>query len=319
MNRVTAMCRRNLLIGAAIGAFSTVAREYDNSRIGAKWRLAVKSHLGERQTVAARPAVGQMLRAWRQRRHLSQLTLAVEADISQRHLSFVESGRARPSRELVLHIAEHLHVPLRERNALLFAAGFAPVYRERSYDDPDLAVARQAMERVLKAHEPNPALLVDRHWNLVAANAAMAAMLAPVADPALMTPPVNLLRLTLHPAGMAPAIVNLRVVRLHVLDRLRQQVDATADPVLANLLTELSGYPATHAHSEPEDADAESPATSGHIALPLRIRSGDAVLSFISTITVFGTPLDITLSELALETFFPEDEFTAAALAAATA
>ena len=287
-------------------------------RIGAKWRFAVKSYPGERQTEATRPAVGQMLRAWRQRRHLSQLALAVETDISQRHVSFVESGRAQPSREMVLHIAEHLRVPLRERNALLFAAGFAPIYRERRYDDPDLAVARQAMERVLKAHEPNPALLVDRHWNLVAANAAVSLMLALVADPALLTPPANVLRLTLHPAGLAPAIVNLSVVRLHVLDRLRQQVDATADTVLADLLTELAAYPATNAHSETADGNPESLATAGHIALPLRLRSGDAVLSFISTITVFGTPLDVTLSELALETFFPEDAFTAAALAAAT-
>ncbi len=277
----------------------------------------MNSRLGERQADAIRPAVGQMLRVWRRRRHLTQLALAAETDISQRHLSFVESGRAQPSREMVLRIAEHLRVPLRERNALLFAAGFAPVYRERSYDDPELAVARQAMERVLKAHEPNPALLVDRHWNLVAANAALAPMLAPVTDPALVTPPVNVLRLTLHPAGMAPAIVNLPVVRSHLLERLRQQVDATADPVLANLLTELSAYPATNAYSVPAAADAESLASAGHIALPLRIRSGDAVLSFISTITVFGTPLDVTLSELALETFFPEDAFTAAALAAA--
>ena len=277
----------------------------------------MNSSLGERQADAARPAVGQMLRVWRQRRHLTQLAVAVDTDISQRHLSFVESGRAQPSRAMILRIAEHLRIPLRERNALLFTAGFAPVYRERSYDDPELAVARQAMERVLKAHEPNPALLVDRHWNLVAANAALAPMLAPVTDPALVTPPVNVLRLTLHPAGMAPAIMNLPVVRLHVLDRLRQQVDATADPVLANLLTELSAYPATNACSEPAHADAESLAAGGHIALPLRIRSGDTVLSFISTITVFGTPLDVTLSELALETFFPEDAFTAAALAAA--
>jgi transcriptional regulator with XRE-family HTH domain len=262
-----------------------------------------------------RPAVGRMLRDWRARRHLSQLQLAVDAEISQRHLSFIESGRAQPSREMLLRVAEELRVPLRERNALLLAAGFAPVYRERSLGDPDLAAARQAIDRVLKAHEPNPALLVDRHWNLVAANSAIAPMLAPVTETSLLTPPVNVLRLSLHPAGLAPAIVNLAAWRFHLLDRLRHQLDVTGDPALGNLLTELGAYPATNTFTTHPDQNSTEVVEFGSIAVPLRIRMGDAVLSFISTTTVFGTPLDITLSELALETFFPEDALTSAALA----
>ena len=317
MNRAAALSSRNLLVGAALRAISAGAREYDGTHpVRADWRFAMKPQLGERHAGAARPAVGQMLRTWRQRRRLSQLALAVETEISQRHLSFVESGRAIPSREMIVRIAQNLGVPLRERNALLFAAGFAPIYRERTYDDPDLAAARQAIDRVLKAHEPNPALLVDRHWNLVAANSAVAPMLKPVTNQALVTPPINVLRLSLHPAGMAPAIVNLPAWRAHLLERLRHQIDATGDPELANLLTELSEYPATNSHSTSAVPDIESLAGAGSIAVPLRLQFGEAVLSFISTTTVFGTPLDITLSELALETFFPEDALTASALAA---
>ena len=267
------------------------------------------------QPGAAKPAVGQLLRSWRARRRLSQLDLAVEADISQRHLSFIESGRARPSREMLLHVAEHLEVPLRERNALLHAAGFAPVFRERALDDPELAAARQMIDRVLKAHEPNPALLVDRYWNLVTANSASGFLMKLVMDPALLAPPVNMLRLSLHPAGFAPVIVNFGAVRSHILERLRRLIDVTAEPYLTTLLTELNSYPATNAHSGSAPTDAAAHADDGSVALPLRLKVGDIALSFISTITVFGSPLDITLAELALETFFPEDAATAAALA----
>jgi transcriptional regulator with XRE-family HTH domain len=270
-------------------------------------------------SAAPQPAVGKMLRAWRTRRRLSQLELAVEAEISQRHLSFIESGRSQPSRDMLLRVAEQLGVPLRERNALLYAAGFAPIFRERTLDDPDFAAARRIIDRVLKAHEPNPALLVDRHWNLVAANAAVAALLAPVTDPLLVAPPVNVLRLSLHPAGLGAAIMNLPAWRSHVLARLRHQFETTGDPQLGTLMTELAAYPSTNAHTPATAEDHGALSESGLIAVPMRIRMGDAVLSLISTTTVFGTPLDITLSELALETFFPEDAETASVLGALTA
>jgi transcriptional regulator with XRE-family HTH domain len=271
------------------------------------------------ENAAPQPAVGKMLRAWRTRRRLSQLELAVEAEISQRHLSFIESGRSQPSRDMLLRVAEQLEVPLRERNALLYAAGFAPIFRERTLDDPDFAAARWVIDRVLKAHEPNPALLVDRHWNLVAANAAVAALLAPVTDPLLVAPPVNVLRLSLHPAGLGAAIMNLPAWRSHVLARLRHQFENTGDPQLGTLMTELAAYPSTNAHTPATAEDHGALPESGLIAVPMRIRMGDAVLSLISTTTVFGTPLDITLSELALETFFPEDAETASVLGALTA
>lgn len=256
----------------------------------AKAKAARTSHFGDR------------LREWRQRRHLSQLDLAGDAEISARHLSFVETGRAAPSREMVLRLAERLDVPLRERNVLLVAAGFAPAFPDRSLDDPALAAARQAMETVLKAHEPYPALAVDRHWNLVSANAMIAPFLAGVA-PSLLTPPLNVMRLSFHPQGLAPLTVNLAEWCGHLLERLHRQCEATADPVLIALYEELKTYPIP-ARKAPHTVGADS------LAVPYKIRMGDNVLSFISTTMVFGTPLDVTLSELALETFFPADELT---------
>lgn len=254
--------------------------------------------------IATRP-VGNLLREWRQRRRMSQLDFAVEAEISSKHLSFLETGRSQPSREMVLHLAELLEVPLRERNALLIAAGFAPMFRERALNDPDLDPARQAVELVLKGHEPYPAIAVDRHWNLVASNSAAERMLVGV-DPELLKPPMNALRVCLHPNGMAPRIVNLAEWRAHLLARLRRLIDMSADPVLKALLEELAAYPAPHLEGDH--------APAGAIAVPLRIASPAGVLSFISTITVFGTPIDVTLSELALEAFFPADAATAAVL-----
>ena len=186
--------------------------------------------------------VGDLLREWRQRRRVSQLELALDAEISAKHVSFVESGRAQPSRDMVLKLAEHLQVPLRERNALLQAAGFAAVYAERALTDPALATARAAVELVLKGHEPFPAIAVDRHWSLVAANAAVAPMLEGI-DQSLLTPPVNVLRVSLHPSGLAPRIVNFAEWRGHLLERLRRQVESTNDQVLADLLRELRQYP----------------------------------------------------------------------------
>lgn len=256
------------------------------------------------------PTIGTLLRDWRQLRRFSQLDLALEAEISQKHLSFIESGRSRPSREMVLQLAEHLGVPLRERNALLLAAGYAPVYPQRPLDDPGLGAARAAIDLVLKGHEPYPALAVDRHWTLLAANATVTALLGLVAEAALLRPPINVLRLSLHPGGLAPHIVNLDEWRAHLLARLRQQIRATADPVLAELLGELLACPAPSAPARKGDP---SEAEAG-IVVPMQLRLGGGVLSLISTTTVFGTPVDVTLSELALETFFPADAATAEAL-----
>lgn len=253
-------------------------------------------------------SVGGLIREWRMRRRLSQLDLAADAEISQRHLSFVESGRAMPSREMVLHLAEQLEVPLRQRNQLLLAAGYAPTFSESTLDDPLLAPAMAAVEMVLKGHEPFPAIAVDRHWNLVAANAALAPLLEDIADASLLAPPANVLRLSLHPAGLAPRIANLHDWRRHLLARLRRQIDASGDPTLTELERELLSYPGASPTSRPTH-----PATAA-IAHPLRLMMGRQVLSFISTITVFGTPIDVTLSELAIESFFPADPDTAGLL-----
>jgi transcriptional regulator with XRE-family HTH domain len=264
-------------------------------------------------------SAGALIRQWRQRRRLSQLDCALEAEISQKHLSFIESGRSQPSREMVLRLAERLDVPLRERNAIMLAAGFAPVFPERSLDDPALAPARAAVEMILKGHEPYPALAVDRRWTLVSANAAVGRLLGLVADKALLAPPVNVLRLSLAPGGLAPHIVNLAEWRAHVLERLRQQVALSGDHQLAALreaLARLPGPEARAAH-DPEAKAAHDPSeTLGGLAVPFRLRTPAGTLSLISTTTVFGTPIDVTVSELALETFFPADEATAAALRA---
>ncbi|NTF42309.1 helix-turn-helix domain-containing protein [Rhizobium rhizogenes] len=256
--------------------------------------------------MATARSLGDHLREWRQRRRLSQLEFALEADISQRHLSFIESGRSLPSREMLMHLAERLGVPLRERNPMLLAAGFAPVFPERKLDDPALAPARRAIDMVLKGHEPFPALAIDRHWTLVAANAAVAPLLAGVADISLTTAPINVLRLSLHPDGLAPRIANLAEWRNHLLERLRQQISATGDPVLVTLLKELSAYPAP-----PMQKAGSLDRDFAGIAVPLELLTEAGRLSFISTTTIFGTPVDVTLSELAIESFYPADTETA--------
>ena len=219
--------------------------------------------------------VGEHLRDWRQRRRMTQLDLALEAEISPKHLSFVETGRAQPSRQMVLHLAEHLDVPLRERNAMLVAAGFAPVYPERALDAPDLAAVRRAVDLVLKGHEPFPALVVDRHWNLVAANAAAAAFM--VADPELTTPPVNVLRMSLHPKGLASRIINLTEWRAHILDRLRRQIDATADPALEALSEGARKVVGAQPHRCSCIPASESQ-PDGPLLIPAHCRSGFAAL-----------------------------------------
>ncbi len=258
---------------------------------------------------ATRP-VGEVLREWRQRRRLSQLDLAAEANVSARHVSFLETGRARPSREMLLRLAERLEVLLRARNALLVAGGYAPVYPERSLDDPALRAARTAVDLVLAGHEPYPALAVDRHWTLVASNRAVAPLLAGV-GPELLRPPVNVLRLGLHPAGLAPRVANLTQWRSHLLERLRRQVEASADPTLTALLVELRGY-----HAPGGDA-ADEPRRDLYdagVVVPLHLRTDWGLLAFFSTTTIFGTPIDVTLSELAIESFFPADPATAETL-----
>lgn len=257
--------------------------------------------------MSTQTAVGDHIREWRQRRRLTQLDLALDAEISPKHLSFIETGRSKPSRQMVLHLAEQMEVPLRERNAMLIAAGFAPVFPERSLDAPDLAAARRAVDLVLKGHEPFPALAVDRHWNLIAANAAVGPFL--VNEPELLVQPMNVLRMTLHPKGMAPRIANLTEWRGHLLDRLRRQIEATADATLKALYDELKAYPAP-----PAAVGAPHGQDLGGVAVPMRLQTEQGLMSFISTVTVFGTPTDVTLSELALETFFPADDFTAKAL-----
>lgn len=259
----------------------------------------------------ASSSIGPLIREWRRRRSLSQLALAAEAEISQRHLSFIESGRSAPSRDMVIRLSERLSIPMRERNKLLIAAGFAPVYRERAADDPELRAAHSAVERILKGHEPFPALAVDRHWTLIYANRMVPQLLEGV-DESLVRAPANVLRLSLHPQGLASRIVNFREWREHLLARLANQIDVTADSTLMALLEELKSYPVP-AGSKPFRPGERS--NYGRIAIPLQISTRLGDLSLISTTTVFGTALDITMSELAIESFFPADEATADRLA----
>lgn len=247
-------------------------------------------------------AVGDHLREWRRRRRMSQLDLACEAEVSARHLSFVETGRASPSRDMVLRLAEQLEVPVRERNLLLVSAGFAPVFPERGLDAPEMAGARAAIDLLLEGHKPYPAFALDRHWNIVAGNGALPQLFEGVA-PALLQAPVNVLRLSLHPDGLAPRIVNLSEWREHLLARLRRQIDLTADPVLIALLAEAKTYPA--------GAAAHRATNPAQMIVPFRVRLGGEVASLFSTTMVFGSPVEVTLSELALESFFPADAETA--------
>lgn len=254
--------------------------------------------------------VGEMLRTWRQRRRLSQLALACDAEVSARHLSFLETGRSRPSRQMLTHLAELLDIPPRERNSLLLAAGFAPLHTETPLDNPKAADGRRAVEFLLAGHEPSPALAVDRHWTLVASNRATGLFLTGVA-PELLEPPVNVLRLSLHPKGLAPRIVGLGQWRAHTLERLQKQIDASGDAELMALYTELEGYPCGPASDGRIQKNEHG---YGEIIVPLRVRTDEGVLSFLTTTTVFGTAVDLTFSELAIESFFPADEFTAETL-----
>jgi transcriptional regulator with XRE-family HTH domain len=263
-------------------------------------------------TVSSQPSIGPLLREWRERRRLSQLELALDAGISTRHLSFVETGRSRPGREMLLRILEQLDVPFREQNRLLLASGHAPAFPERSLEDPELLPVREALDQVLTGHEPYPAVVVDRAWNLVAANSAMRGLTEEVAiDPALLEPPMNVLRVGFHPRGVAPLIVNLGQWRAHFCQRLERQLAVTGDPDLAALLEEVSGYPIPG--DEPDPApDPEAREMLG----PVRFRApGGGELSFFGMFATFDTPFEVTASELAMELLFPADQATAEALA----
>lgn len=244
--------------------------------------------------------MGELLRQWREQRRLSQLALSVQADISTRHLSFMETGRSSPSRDMVLRLAEELEVPLRDRNRLLLAAGYAPVYSEASLDAPEMLAVKSAVRRILAGHEPYPACVVDRRWNLVDSNAATALFLTDVA-PELMEPPVNVLRLSLHPKGMAPRVRNLGEWRAHLLGRLRREIAVTADEGLRELYEELGAYPC----DDPETH------LDNDVVVPLRLAHDGTELAFLSVVATFGTPADVTVAELAIESFFPADDVTA--------
>ena len=256
--------------------------------------------------IGATARAGALLRDWRQRRRMSQLDLALEAGVSARHLSFVETGRSRPSAEMVLHLAEQLEVPLRARNQLLLAAGHAPVFEQRELDDPQMAPVRDALQAVLDGHEPYPAVVVDRVWEMVAGNRAVALLTEGVA-PELLEPPVNVLRVSLHPDGVAPRIANLGEWRAHLLARLGRQIALTGDAQLVALRDELQGYPFPNggAGAGGDDHGAHE------LAVPLRLHGpGGSVLSFISTVATFGTAVEVTASELSIESFFPADALT---------
>ena len=257
-------------------------------------------------TISEQPAqVGPLLRAWRDRRRLSQLALANQAGISARHVSFLETGRSQPSRDMVLRLAEELDVPLRERNDVLLAAGYAPVYEERPLSDPMRGPVREAIEQVLKGHNPYPALVLDSGWNIIDSNSSFA-IFTEGAAPELLEPPVNTLRLVLHPEGLAPRILNLGVWRAKLLHRLRRQV--ATDAALRPFYEELLGYPC---HQAEPDVDLPG---AGDFCMPLQLRHGDEELSFFSTYATFGTPRDITVAELIIESFFPADPPTASVL-----
>jgi transcriptional regulator with XRE-family HTH domain len=254
-----------------------------------------------------RQRVGALIRGWRRRRRLSQLELSLQANVSARHLSFVESGRSKPSREMILRLAEALGVPLRERNTLLVAGGFAPTYGDAPLDSSELTAVRSALRQLLSAHEPYPAVAIDRHWNLVDANTPITLFTEGVA-PDLLEPPMNVLRASLHPGGMAARIVNLGEWRAHLLNRLRRQIDLTADPALVVLYDELRDYPCAQPEPRVEIPGADE------IGVVLRVRHAAGELAFFSTHTVFGAPLAVTVAELAIESFFPADAATATAL-----
>ncbi|MFF1742522.1 helix-turn-helix domain-containing protein [Streptomyces mirabilis] len=264
-------------------------------------------------TTPAGKGVGPLLRGWREQRRVSQLELALRADSSARHISFIETGRSRPSEEMVLRLAEHLDVPVRERNALLLAAGYAPHYPETPLDDPSMDALRQGVERLIQGYEPYPALVVDATYTVLAANRGIAMLLEGVSE-SLLTPPLNAMRLTLHPEGLAPRIRNHREWRDHLLAQMERQIALDRSEPLRALYEEVAAYPVPEQEQEGE-GDQEGDMDGGvepvpYFALPLQIEHGGRVLSFISSISTFNTPMDVTVAELAIETFLPADPAT---------
>jgi len=253
---------------------------------------------------SARPTIGEQLRIWRERRRLSQLALALQAEVSSRHLSFVETGRAQPGHELILRLAEEPGIPLRERNALLVAAGFAPVFEARGFDHPAFDAIRAIVDLTLTRHKPFPAYLIDRHWNVVRSNAAVPELYEDV-DVALLRPPVNVIRLVLHPRGLAPRLLNLALWRTPYLTQLRRQIQTTADAQLEQLLLEVLAFPGAGAERQEQDTGP---------AVPLLIETRLGTLSFVGATTVFGSPADVTLEEVALEVLHPADASTDSAV-----
>jgi transcriptional regulator with XRE-family HTH domain len=266
-------------------------------------------------TLGSRVEAGPLLREWRERRRLTQLELALEAGVSARHLSFVETGRSKPGREMLLRVLENLNLPFREQNRILLAAGHAPAFPERSLDDPELAPVREALDVILSGHEPYPAVAVDRAWNLVAANSAMFALTEIVdVDPALLQPPINVMRVGLHPRGLAPLMVNLGDWHAHWLDRLKRQLAATGDEQLAALIEEVASYPVP----DPE-RDPASGIEGGEMLGPVKVHApGGGELSFFGMFATFDTPFEVTTSELAIELLFPADGSTVEALTTLT-
>jgi transcriptional regulator with XRE-family HTH domain len=266
---------------------------------GNRPRSPTAASVGRVATETADRPVGQLLREWRERRRLSQLDLAIQAEISTRHLSFVETGRSRPTPEMILRLTEQLDVPLRERNALLLAGGYAPAYRQRQLDEPELDSVRAALRQVLAGHEPYPAVVLNRWWELLDANASIS-LFTEGCSAELLVAPVNVLRLSLHPEGMASRIVNLSEWRGHLLGQLQRRAQTLADARLRELYDELRAYPGGRAH-QPVRTD---------VVLPLRYRHGDQQLSFFSISSVVGTATDITVDELLIESFYPADATT---------
>ncbi|MEV4971129.1 helix-turn-helix domain-containing protein [Streptomyces scopuliridis] len=271
---------------------------------------------------AAEPGVGPLLRDWRKRRRVSQLELAIRADSSARHISFIETGRARPSEEMVLRLAERLDVPVRERNTLLLAAGYAPLFTETALDDPAMDAVREGLEQLLRGYEPYPAVVVDATYTVVAANRGIALLMEGL--PAkLLAPPLNAMRLTLHPEGLAPRIRNLREWRGHLLDQMERQLALDRSPALRAVYDEVAAYPLPESGAE-ENTAGEDRAGDGtgalrsvarpSFALPMIIEHDGRVLSFLSSISTFNTPMDVTVAELAIETFLPADPATVAYL-----
>lgn len=257
---------------------------------------------------AAAKGVGPLLRAWRERRRVSQLELALRADSSARHISFIETGRSRPSEEMVLRLAEHLDVPVRERNSLLLAAGYAPHYPETPLDDPALDALRDGMERLIQGYEPYPALVVDACYTVVTANRGIAMLLDGVPEK-LLAPVPNAMRLTLHPEGLAPRIRNLRAWRGHLLEQMERQIALQRSERLRALYEEVAAYPVPAGGQDDEDDEPAGPVA--YFALPMRIEHEGRILSFVSSISTFNTPMDVTVAELAIETFLPADPATA--------